>query len=424
MLATGTQEQGAAATSAALAAQEETTKQAQYATALQGVRSGDVNAGQALTQVGGLNQAANLQGQAQTAQNQLAAATANQAANLQGQIQTGNQALTAQTANQAANLQAQTTTGTQALTAEQANQQAGLTAQINTGQQALTAGTANQAANLQAQTTTGAQALNAEEANQAANLQAQQGTLTGAQNAYTQTLAAGGGVTLPTALTIPGFSLGQYFGTVGGTAASPTVTFTHISTVPIRSSDWVSNPQATALVTVGAGTITAAGIAGGVTARGGTQTAIFTDTTDTVANILAGVPSLSTIGASVPYRYVNNTIWTATIQGASGVTITGATVVPPNSWIDYLVTYSGAGAIAMVATAQGYFPNEGTVTLTSGAGTVANAAVTAASNITLTLKTPSGTVAAPFVKTITAGTGFTVGGGGSDNSTYNYEIRG
>ena len=241
---------------------------------------------------------------------------------------------------------------------------------------------------------------------------------------YTQTLAAGGGVTLPTALTIPGFSLGQYFGTVGGTAASPTVTFTHISTVPIRSSDWVSNPQATALVTVGAGTITAAGIAGGVTARGGTQTAIFTDTTDTVANILAGVPSLSTIGASVPYRYVNNTIWTATIQGASGVTITGATVVPPNSWIDYLVTYSGAGAIAMVATAQGYFPNEGTVTLTSGAGTVANAAVTAASNITLTLKTPSGTVAAPFVKTITAGTGFTVGGGGSDNSTYNYEIRG
>ena len=190
MLATGTQEQGAAATSAALAAQEETTKQAQYATALQGVRSGDVNAGQALTQVGGLNQAANLQGQAQTAQNQLAAATANQAANLQGQIQTGNQALTAQTANQAANLQAQTTTGTQALTAEQANQQAGLTAQINTGQQALTAGTANQAANLQAQTTTGAQALNAEEANQAANLQAQQGTLTGAQNAYTQTLAA------------------------------------------------------------------------------------------------------------------------------------------------------------------------------------------------------------------------------------------
>jgi len=190
MLATGTQEQGAAATSAALAAQEETTKQAQYATALQGVRSGDVNAGQALTQVGGLNQAANLQGQAQTAQNQLAAATANQAANLTGQIQTGNQALTAQTANQAANLQAQTTTGAQALTAEQANQQAGLTAQINTGQQALTAGTANQAANLQAQTTTGAQALNAGEANQAANLQAQQGTLTGAQNAYTQTLAA------------------------------------------------------------------------------------------------------------------------------------------------------------------------------------------------------------------------------------------
>ena len=68
--------------------------------------------------------------------------------------------------------------------------------------------------------------------------------------------------------------------------------------------------------------------------------------------------------------------------------------------------------------------NVGTFTLSSGAATVANTNVTASSQILMTLKTASGTVAAPFVATITAGTGFTVSGGGSDNSTYNYAIIG
>lgn len=58
--------------------------------------------------------------------------------------------------------------------------------------------------------------------------------------------------------------------------------------------------------------------------------------------------------------------------------------------------------------------------------TVANAAVTANSQIFFTLKTVGGTVSpsCPNVLTITPGTGFTVGGTASDTSVYNYMILG
>ena len=66
----------------------------------------------------------------------------------------------------------------------------------------------------------------------------------------------------------------------------------------------------------------------------------------------------------------------------------------------------------------------GTFIATGSAVTVANTAVTASSQILITLKTAGGTVSAQFVQTITPGTGFTVIGGGSDSSTYNYCIMG
>lgn len=68
----------------------------------------------------------------------------------------------------------------------------------------------------------------------------------------------------------------------------------------------------------------------------------------------------------------------------------------------------------------------GTVTLTEATPVVvANAKVTANSQIVFTLKTVGGTVGAvPSVKTITAGTGFTVAGSASDTSVYNYAIIG
>jgi hypothetical protein len=68
--------------------------------------------------------------------------------------------------------------------------------------------------------------------------------------------------------------------------------------------------------------------------------------------------------------------------------------------------------------------NGGTFACAGSAATVANSAVDAGSSIWITLKTVGGTVAAPYVNTITPGTGFHVTCGSSDTSTYNYVIVG
>jgi hypothetical protein len=68
----------------------------------------------------------------------------------------------------------------------------------------------------------------------------------------------------------------------------------------------------------------------------------------------------------------------------------------------------------------------GTVTLNESTPvTVSAPAVTANSVIIFTLKTAGGIVGAyPTIQTITPGTGFTVEGGASDTSTYNFLILG
>jgi hypothetical protein len=69
--------------------------------------------------------------------------------------------------------------------------------------------------------------------------------------------------------------------------------------------------------------------------------------------------------------------------------------------------------------------NGATFTCTAGGDiTVANTAVDAGSLIIMTPKTVGGTVAAPFVKTITAATGFVATCGASDTTVYNYLIIG
>ncbi len=74
---------------------------------------------------------------------------------------------------------------------------------------------------------------------------------------------------------------------------------------------------------------------------------------------------------------------------------------------------------------SGVYAKGGTFTANSGTPvTVANTSVTANSVILFGLKTVGGTVAAPFMVTVTPGTGFTVNSGGSDTSVYNYIILG
>ena len=96
---------------------------------------------------------------------------------------------------------------------------------------------------------------------------------------------------------------------------------------------------------------------------------------------------------------------------------TGAIIVsPPSGFVE----------IARGPQREQFRMTPGTFTANgASAVTVADTNVTATSMILIALKTVGGTVGAiPAVKTITAGTGFTVAGTASDTSVYNYLILG
>ena len=144
---------------------------------------------------------------------------------------------------------------------------------------------------------------------------------------------------------------------------------------------------ATALTTVGAGTITAAGIAGRFTQRGGLQAgSAFTDTTDTAANITAAQPQFLA-GQSWIYTYQNNTNAPATITGGTGVTVSGITVVPACTWAEFLVTCTSASVVTMVGMEMGQvaaLPFAKFTTQSATAGTLAAGAITGAQFVCLT----------------------------------------
>lgn len=107
-----------------------------------------------------------------------------------------------------------------------------------------------------------------------------------------------------------------------------------------------ANITNTAISTVGAGTLTAAGIIGGLITRSG-STAPFTDTTDTAANIIAAVPAYPA-GQTWELLIVNSTAFQQTISGGTGVTITGNTIVGGLTTGRFLVTISSATAVAIL----------------------------------------------------------------------------
>lgn len=188
----------------------------------------------------------------------------------------------------------------------------------------------------------------------------------------------------------------------------------------------VSDSVITALNTVGNGTITATSIAGGFVARGGAQlSAPFTDTTDTANAIVASITG-AIINDSFLFTYQNLTNAVATITGGSGVTVSVITIIPPNSFASYLVTYTATSTITAAGVYQGYYPHSGTFTVAgTGTVTIADTNITTASSIDITLKNVGGTVGAvPSIKTITTGVGFTVQATTADVSLYNYTING
>jgi len=189
--------------------------------------------------------------------------------------------------------------------------------------------------------------------------------------AFAETLAGGTGVVLSGQTIIPPNSAGMFLLTMTSATAA---TMVGVSVVPLTSTNLLAS---TTLSTVGAGTITAAGIAGGVTQRTGTQSAAsFTDTTDTADNIIAALPNAN-IGQSFIYTYRNNTDGTITITGGTGVTVSGLTIVSKNTWVEYLVTYTAASTITMVGTESGQ-----TITLPPSKIVSGSAATFAAGDIT------------------------------------------
>ncbi len=209
--------------------------------------------------------------------------------------------------------------------------------------------------------------------------------------AFTQTITAGVGVTLPSTVIIPAFSVGNYFATVTSATA---VTLTHMSTVPIATGTTLTSPAITTLCTVGAGTLLVANFTGGYTVRAGSQSGTpFTDTTDTATNILAANATLvNKIGTAVPYYYSNTTNAVATLTGGTGVTVSGITAVPAGEVATYLITYTAAATLTMVGI--GLTNNISTAMALAGSSSGQTIIQpTAAAAGTLTLPAVTGTVA-------------------------------
>lgn len=101
-------------------------------------------------------------------------------------------------------------------------------------------------------------------------------------------------------------------------------------------------------------TLTAAMLSGGAnvyhTSAGG---ATPTLTLPTAAAFLAANPGLNAVGKSMRIRFINTNSGTATIATATGWTLTGTLTLATNTWRDFIVTLTAAGALSAVSVGTG-----------------------------------------------------------------------
>lgn len=239
--------------------------------------------------------------------------------------------------------------------------------------------------------------------------------------AFTQTITAGVGVTLPSTVITPAFSVNNYIGTV---ASATTITLVHIDTTTISVGSNTTAPSITTISTVGSGTLTAAAFVGSFIARAGSQSGTpFTDTTDTAAAIIAACANLvNKIGTSMVVIYSNTTNALATVTGGSGVTVSGITAVPAGMAVEYLLTYTAAATLTMV----GIGTTQGVSTAFAMAGSTSGETIvqpTAIASGTLTLPAATDTLVGKATtdtltnKTLTAPTINGVVGGTATSQT-------
>lgn len=209
--------------------------------------------------------------------------------------------------------------------------------------------------------------------------------------AFTETLAGGAGVTLSGQTIIPPNSVGLFLLTYS--AATPVFTMRGVSVVPMTTPvlEIVTN-----LTTVGAGTVLAASIAGGIVNRTGPTTAVA-DTTDTAALIIAAVPNAN-VGQSWEFTEYNNSLGAITLTGGVGVNAAAAiSIIPGNTWARYLVTIATPTTVTFTPIASGPCVALPVSKFTTGtaatfnAGDISGAAFTnyqnTAANATLTTRT-------------------------------------
>lgn len=156
---------------------------------------------------------------------------------------------------------------------------------------------------------------------------------------FNETIATAAGVTLAGQVIVPPNSVGTFHVKV---TAATTVTITGVSMVPMTTAPLEAN---TAITTVGAGTLTAAGIVGKLITRSG-STADYTDTTDTAANIIAAMPNAN-VGDAFEFSIKNTVAFTETLVTAAGVTLAGLTVIPPLSVGRFLVKVDTASTLTI-----------------------------------------------------------------------------
>ena len=140
----------------------------------------------------------------------------------------------------------------------------------------------------------------------------------------------------------------------------------------------------TSISTAGAGTLTTAGLLGGLITRTG-PTADYTDTTETAANIQAAW-STGASGAEIIVHHKNDVGFTCTLAAGSGVTLAGITKVPPNSTLAMQMRWTGSNTITITGFAvspNDSMPNELVTTLNATAGTLAAGKVSGARSVTM-----------------------------------------
>ena len=171
------------------------------------------------------------------------------------------------------------------------------------------------------------------------------------QTNATATIAGGTNVTMSGTQLVGPNSEGTFLLTrTDANTATPTFNMVGLQNNPIFVQPEI---VATALATVGAGAITAAGLVGGQITRSGTQTAAFADTLPLASATITALPGTTAIGQSWLMEFVNNTIWPSTITTNTGWTLTGTMTAAQNTLRRGVISFQSLTA-ATFQSAGGY----------------------------------------------------------------------